>query len=325
MPGNTQRSGTAVAIGQGFLGFALVTSGVVATLATILGFFGSSWWLFDWAANFRPHLAVILIIVALAYSLLFAKVTGLFFLAMALVNIAVILPLYTRSPAAAAGTADLKVVSFDVAQRSSIRDITYQWIESVEPDIVILLDSTDPWQSVPALAEPYRVQTELPADRAFGITVLSRDDLETQLLRASQVNDSVVRIEAALGTQPIVIYAVQTRIPNSEGNATYRNEYLEDVAEMVRSESLPTVVVGDLNATPWSSAFRALTSKADLENSMDGFGLQTSWPADRWAFMRLPMDHLLHTAELTTISRELGPTFGVDHRPLIVTLAMAAG
>jgi len=325
MPPKYRASGTAAAIGQGFLGFVLVTTGVVATLATILGFFGSSWWLFDWAANLRPHLAVILVVVALAYSLLFAKATGLFFLAMALVNAATVLPLYTRSPAAAVGTADLKIVSFDVSQRTSIQDVTFRWIDSVDPDVVILLDSTHSWEAAIDLAAPYVAQTELPADRSYGITVLARDDLETQMLRASEVNDSVVRIEAQLGTQPIIIYAVQTRTANSEGNTTYRDQYLQDLAEMVRSEALPTVVVGDLNATPWSSSFRTLLSDANLQNSMDGFGLQTSWPADRWAFLRLPVDHLLYTAELTTIDRQLGPVFGVDHRPLIVTLGMAAG
>ena len=34
--------------GQAVLGFALVAAGVIGTLATVLGFFGSAWWLFDW-------------------------------------------------------------------------------------------------------------------------------------------------------------------------------------------------------------------------------------------------------------------------------------
>ena len=46
--------------------------------------------------------------------------------------------------------------------------------------------------------------------------------------------------------------------------------------------------------------------------------------ADRWAFFSLPYDHLLHTDELTTVDRYLGPTFGVEHRPLVVEVGAAA-
>ena len=107
-------------------------------------------------------------------------------------------------------------------------------------------------------------------------------------------------------------------------DATDRDEYLAEIARLARAETLPTVVVGDLQATPWSHAFRNLASTADLENSLDSFGLQTTWPADRWALFRLPLDHLLHSDDLTTVDRYLGPTFGVDHRPIVVTIAKAS-
>ena len=116
---------------------------------------------------------------------------------------------------------------------------------------------------------------------------------------------------------------MQSRPASNETDSTYRDEYLDEVSRMVQKESEPTVVVGDFQASPWSHAFRSLESDAELENSMAGFGLQTTWPADRWAFMRIPIDHLLHSAELTTVDRYLGPSFGVDHRPLVVTLGVS--
>jgi endonuclease/exonuclease/phosphatase (EEP) superfamily protein YafD len=318
------RSSAAVAVGQGFVGLALVTVGVVATLATILGFFGSTWWLFDFAANFRAHLAVVLLVVALAYALVFSKATGLFFLGIAVINGLLVLPLYSGSPAAVAGEDEMTIVSFNVGQRTSIRDVTFRWINSVEPDLVVLLDSTRDWVNSGELAAPYAPQTKLPLDRTYGITIMAREDVNTEVLLASPIRDSVVRIEARIGDRPIVIYAVQSRPSSNETDAGYRDDYFEDVARMVRGEVDPTVVVGDFQATPWSHVFRDLASEAELTNSMLGFGLQTTWPADRWAFFRLPFDHLLHSAELTTVDRYLGPTLGVDHRPLVVKLGMAA-
>ena len=318
------KSSASVAVGQAVIGFALVTIGVVGTLATVLGFFGSTWWLFDFAANFRAHLTVVLLLVALLYALVFSKATGLFFMAMALVNGLLVLPLYTSSQDPAANDDRLQIVSFSVEQRTSIRDQTFRWVDTLDADLVVLIDSTDDWGRATEQLEGYTVQSQIPVDRTFGITILSPDGVEAQLLRISRLRDSAVRIEATIGDQPIAIYAVQAQSMSNGSDATDRDEYLAEIARLARAETLPTVVVGDLQATPWSHAFRNLASTADLENSLDSFGLQTTWPADRWALFRLPLDHLLHSDDLTTVDRYLGPTFGVDHRPIVVTIAKAS-
>ncbi|MCP4303907.1 MAG: hypothetical protein GY788_03305 [bacterium] len=312
-----------VAVGQGIIGFGLVTVGVIGTLATVLGFFGSTWWLFDLAANFRAHLAVVLLIVALLYSLVFSKATGLFFMAMAMVNGLLVLPLYLGSPEATADDDRLQIVSFSVEQRNSIRDQTFRWVDTLDADLIVLLDTTDDWSRPSEQLDGYSIESQIPVDRTFGITILSPDGVEAQLLRIGRLRDSAVRIEAAIGDEPIAIYAIQARSMGNGTDAAHRDEYLAEIARMARAETLPTVVVGDLQATPWSHAFRNLASTADLKNSMDSFGLQTTWPADRWAFFRLPVDHLLHSDDLTTVDRYLGPTFGVDHRPIVVTIAKA--
>jgi endonuclease/exonuclease/phosphatase (EEP) superfamily protein YafD len=82
-------------------------------------------------------------------------------------------------------------------------------------------------------------------------------------------------------------------------------------------------VVGDLNASPWSHSFRSLAD-SDLINSLNGFGLQASWPAVLGPF-GVPIDHLLHSAELTTVSREIGPSLGSEHRSVFITLARVPG
>jgi len=313
-----------VAVGQGLVGFGLVAIGVVATLATLLGFFGSTWWLFDYAANFRPHLAVVLLLVSLAYSLLFSKATGLFFMAMAIINGLVVLPLYAGNPAQAAAGDDLTIVSFNVDQRSSIRATTNTWIELVEPDIVVLVNANDDWVRTGAPPLSYQYVNDLPLDRTFGISVLAREDLDSEIIRVTQIRDMVVRVEASIADEPIAVYAVQSRTSSNQGDADLRDKYFEEVALMVRRDSVPAVVVGDFQSGPWSHTFRKLQSDADLVDSLEGYGIQTTYPADRWAFLRLPFDNLLHSEELTTVDRYLGPTFGVKHRPIVVKLALAA-
>ncbi len=320
------RRGTSagIAVGQGIVGFGLVGVGVAGTLATLLAFFGSSWWLFDWAANFRAHLAVVLLIVALAYSLLFSKATGLFFMAMAFINGLIVLPLYLGNPAPAASGDDLTIVSFNVDQRASIRDTTFRWIDSVNADLVVIVDSTDDWANATEMASPYRVMNDLPVDRTYGITLLAKDDVPTELIRVTRVRDLVLRAEATVGDQAIAIYAIQSPVASNQSDADLRDDYFNEVIRMARQETVPTVVVGDFQSTSWSHAFKALLSEADLVDSLAGYGLQSTWPADRWSLFRLPFDHLVHSEDLTTVDRYLGPAFGVDHRPIVVKLAMAA-
>ncbi len=318
------RTGAGVAVGQGFIGFGLVAVGVVATLATVLGFFGSTWWLFDFGANFRAHLAVVLLIVSLGYSLIFSKTTGLFFMAMALINGLVILPLYLGNPVAASDGEDMTIVAFNVNQRSSIRDLTFRWIDSVEPDVVVLVDSTDDWVRATELAAPYKPQNEMPVDRTYGITVLAREDLEAEVLRISQVRDVAVRVEAEIDGEPVVIYAIQSRTASNESDASLRDAYFAEITRMADRETASTVVVGDFQSTSWSHTFKSLLAEANLVDSLKGYGIQTTWPADRWAFFRLPYDHLVHSEDLTTVDRYLGPSFGVEHRPIVVTLRRAA-
>lgn len=319
-----RKTSASVAVGQGFIGFGLVAIGVAGTLATVLAFFGSTWWLFDFAANFRAHLTVVLLLVALAYSLVFSKATGLFFMAMAIVNGLVLLPLYIGNPAPAASGDELTVVSFNVGQRGSIRDITFRWIDSVDPDLVVLIDANDDWTNAVELADPYKILNDMPVDRTYGITVLAKEHLDAEIIRVTSVRDVVVRVEASIADRPVAIYAVQSRPASNEADASLRDDYFKEVTQMARQESLSTVVVGDFQSSPWSHQFKNLLAEADLVNSLDGYGIQATWPADRWAFFRIPFDHLAHSEDLTTIDRFLGPSFGVEHRPIVVKLAIAS-
>ena len=78
--------------------------------------------------------------------------------------------------------------------------------------------------------------------------------------------------------------------------------------------------VGDLNVTPWSWPFRNLLTKGETRNSQIGFGLQPTFAATSFAFLRVPIDHLLHSDALLIRDRRLGPSLGSDHFPLLVNL-----
>jgi endonuclease/exonuclease/phosphatase (EEP) superfamily protein YafD len=142
-------------------------------------------------------------------------------------------------------------------------------------------------------------------------------------MRLGRVREPVVRVETNVAGEDIVVYAVRVKAANTETAAVQHAEVLEELAEAASGELLPVVVMGDLGDTPWTHTFRQLAGDADLVNSLDGYGIQPSWPAQMPFGLNLPLDHMLHSRELTTMARATGPNLGADHLPLLVTVGLA--
>ena len=99
-----------------------------------------------------------------------------------------------------------------------------------------------------------------------------------------------------------------------------RDAVLDASGQWSSAQTVPHLIVGDFNATPWSTAFRDMQSAGDLVNSQIGFGRAPTWPAGLGSFGMIPIDHLLHSEALITVYRQIGEANGSDHKPLIVTL-----
>ena len=66
------------------------------------------------------------------------------------------------------------------------------------------------------------------------------------------------------------------------------------------------VMAGDLNVTPWSPHFQSALERGGLVDSRLGFGLQPTWPSFLPG-MRIPIDHVLSTPDVTIHRVERGP------------------
>jgi endonuclease/exonuclease/phosphatase (EEP) superfamily protein YafD len=113
-----------------------------------------------------------------------------------------------------------------------------------------------------------------------------------------------------------------TDSPTTPARAHNRDRSLNAAARWSRAHGPRRIVMGDFNATPWSPAFRRLVHDGHLTNSLDGYGLQVSWPESN-VVLRIPIDHALLGPGLATTDRATGPSFGSQHRSLHVTVAPA--
>lgn len=87
----------------------------------------------------------------------------------------------------------------------------------------------------------------------------------------------------------------------------------------------PLVFAGDINATPYAPAMKKLVADLGVRNAREGHGLVHSWPVWLPAPLRIPIDHVLVSAEIDVVDYSPGPPVGSDHLPTIARLRIGAG
>ncbi len=304
----------------------VLSIGVAATLATVLGFFGSLWWAFDTLSGYRLQFLVVLVVVAAGFRIGFGIATGALFLAAAVANAVIVAPLFLGSAErAATGAGVLRVASVPVEEVGQEEAMT--WVVESEVDIAFLLDTDDTWSSAsPPPGSGYRTAGQVLVGRQTGITVVSRVGIEIAIedARGSGAHP-LIRATTSIGDRDIVIYSLFLPAPGSNAEANQRNGVLNEIAERVAGETVPVSVIGGLGASSWSHAFGLLTSGTELVDSSPGNGYQASSPGGFWIGFRVPHHHLLHTSTLTTVNRHIDADLGQGMRILQATLAEAGG
>lgn len=298
---------------------------LVLAAATVAGFASPGHWTLVWADAPRPHYAGALVVAgAAAAALRRWGAVGVAALAAA-ANLAVVVPVWVAPPAEPrAGEGELDVVFFNTKIRSDA-DAVAAWLTAEQPDVAVLAATTSSWVRTMAQRSGMEVAVSRPPGMDLELLVLTADEpADAGILdwAAGDGRDRGVEATVELGGQPVRVLGLHPVSPLGRERHGRRDVMLGHVADWVRAADTPAVVAGDLNAVPWSSALRRLRDEAGLVDSLDGHGLQPSWPAPL-AWTGLPLDHVLHTPDLVTVERELGPSFGSDHRLVRARLSPA--
>lgn len=242
----------------------------------------------------------------------------------ALVLLGLVLPWLSAPPQlpARAETAarTLSIASANVEYLNHDATALRAWLAGVRPDLVVLLEVTPAWlASFGALDDwPYR---EIAAsDGVDGIALLSR--LPLGEVRRSHAAGSLARIDARVRLddgRDIALAAVHLWPPMSAGLHGARDRSLAHGLRALSTSGLPALLIGDLNATPWSPAFAPLQQHGWRRTT----SLEPTWPDGPLLALGLPIDHVLASPDWTRIEAAVGPAIGSDHRPVFVRLALS--
>jgi endonuclease/exonuclease/phosphatase (EEP) superfamily protein YafD len=302
----------------------VVIPAVLLAAASLAAFAGRWVWWLDVMANFRAQYVVALVVLGFALLGPRWRKFGYGVLAAAAVNLAVVAPLYLGSP----GPADpalpsIRVISFNLLSTNEDYAEVIEFIEVADADLVFLHEASRPWEiAIESAALGYEIVRPRAENLIFGTLVLARDEVDAVSYGFAATQPRAVALAYRPEGWPVPVHVLSTHplAPTSQERAALRDAQLEFARDWAISAEGAYLVVGDLNATPWSAPFRRLLRGSGLGNSLIGFGLQPSFPAESSVLLRVPIDHLLHSEKMVVRDRRLGPDLGSDHFPLIVDL-----
>jgi endonuclease/exonuclease/phosphatase (EEP) superfamily protein YafD len=292
---------------------------------------GGRWWIGELLANLPVQHA-------LAFAILLVAGTGLRSGRMVgaaaaglVVNLAIVLPvvtaLATNEPAPPAEDASSLQLTFHNTKYRVRRTDVRSYLGQRADDVVVLSLVSGLWATEiedGALGLEPRAGSGTGFGNDLEMILLVRDPEARVVVHrpTDDPRDAIFQVTLDLDGIPVHVLASHPVSPLTPTRAGQRDRALERLSLLARDLDGPVVIIGDLNATPWSPRLQALLYDAALVDSQLGHGLQPSYPADRGIF-GLAIDQVLHTRELTTLDRELGPAFGSDHRMVHARLTLA--
>ena len=270
-------------------------------------------WLIDLAAHWQW---LYLLVGALAAVVLLVRRQWMF----ALVGCsAIAFGWFSASPAADSATLGidpiLTVVSANIHVDNNDLEALHRWVKHLHADIVVIQEVSPPAAEKLESWHDYPHRQISPDYGPFGMAVLSR--LPFAEVEAIESQGQTLRYRAVLlwGGKPMALSAIHPMPPISSDFHDRRAEMFAEEAGRLGVLDIPGMIVGDLNATPWSTAMRVLDS-AGLRRATS---LSPSWPA---VLPAIPVDHVVVSRDWRVVRSGVGPDVGSDHRPVFAVVIL---
>lgn len=294
----------------------------VSTLATLVSPGGLVGWITDLAVHWQWLWLIVACACALALALVAARRAWLSALGAATVAAC----WWQAAPALPEANGDgprLKVMTANVYLGSDNLSRVVALIEREAPDVVFLQEVAESaMPQLPVKRYPYML-VRRPIE-SYGVVVLSKHPFRgaetVELMPELAGHRFSHRATLEWQGREIAVGAVHLAPPMSAEFVDVRDRLLQDTVHWVRERRLPALIVGDLNATPWSRPLKSAAAGGMLRAT----SLQPTWSAS-WPLLpaAIPIDQVLASdGHWAVVSRDVGPAIGSDHLPVIVTLAL---
>jgi endonuclease/exonuclease/phosphatase (EEP) superfamily protein YafD len=234
-----------------------------------------------------------------------------------------------RTPPSAPGT-PLTVMTYNLLARDGDWDRIAGMLLAHDADIIAVQELTDASAEVLAerLEAAYPYQALYPEGRTvIGSGIFSRFPISDVRYTVETMGN--IRVEIDAGARSLVLYNLHPALP-VRGLWSYapetRDAELNAVLAEVRSETLPVLVVGDLNLNDQEALYRAFDRMLDDAWARAGSGLGLTYlPVFRGtsAPALLRIDYVWYSSSFyATDAHVVAGRYGSDHHPLLAHLVL---
>jgi endonuclease/exonuclease/phosphatase (EEP) superfamily protein YafD len=303
-------------------------------IATLCGFFGEVFWMFDLMCHFRAQYLAIAALCAGALLLFRDYRWCLVATIPVLINGCLVVPWFFGKPGSSPRAAPhCRILLSNVFTENRNSAALLDLIRSENPDVVVLQEVDERWlRELLPLNATMPTSRAIPRDDNFGIGVWSRHRGYVEGLRlgetplgsstssgAARSKVPSIRARLMFKGSMIEILAMHALPPVSGEMIRQRNQQFADAALLAQQPG-NFVLVGDLNVTMWSPFYAKLVRESGLVDARKGFGVIATWPTF-FPGCKIPLDHCLVSQRMNVSSVRTGSTIGSDHLPLIVDVA----
>lgn len=205
--------------------------------------------------------------------------------------------------------------------RNRNRESLFAIVDKERPDILAFCEIEASWDKL--LKE--RLSKEYPHSALFslngGVALFSKFPIKSSTLRfhGPRCRPRWL-VKLLIDERPVSIIVAHSPTPvGPPERLTWRNEEFAIYARELKEMGGASMLIGDLNCTPWSPYFKDLTDAAALTGGVVGLGLLPTWP-NISIFPRaiLPIDHVLTNSDFYVREKKTLEPAGSDHLPLYV-------
>ncbi|MDQ4060945.1 MAG: endonuclease/exonuclease/phosphatase family protein [Pseudomonadota bacterium] len=295
----------------------LVCLGVAAgILATLAGFLASWAPTLEWPNHFRPYVLVGAgLLLGLALVLRHRRLVAAAGVFLTVVLALFLLPFAYAAPRADGSDPGLRIVTFNAWVGNKRTEDIARFLESANADIVLLQES----EALRRVLLP-RLKATYPHAYCSGQNCNQALLAKRPWVDAGSVNQA--------GRNPLIVWArfehdglayevigLHIAWPFHPDRQARHVDWL---IEHVRSRTVPVIMAGDFNLTPFSWKLTKLAHMTGLRRSAT---LLASWPGHRlWpAFL---IDHVFSSREFAVRDVRIGPPLGSDHLPVIADVEL---
>lgn len=205
-------------------------------------------------------------------------------------------------------------------------------INKSKPDIIFLEEVNDEWlKNMSALDKVYPYSIKYPREDNFGVALYSKVPFKTSEIKYfGHFEIPLIVCIVEMYNKKLKIIGIHTTPPSNQDYFINREEMLSELANFVKNDPMPIIVIGDLNTTMYSPSYKKFIKKSQLINARTNFGIIPTWsPKSRdingvtfdklMKFATISIDHVLHNSKIKVTFFEANKSIGSDHLPIEVS------